>query len=132
MGPSKKTPTFGFTGCAVRSERVAGISSRDEAESFSFKKLDGLSCEQAHILEKAREAEQNRTTAVWLVSYVGERRMRLTLRTLLAWLDDTLPPTQVREIGRQVSESTYAQELVERIHRVTRQRQLDGSEQVRS
>jgi len=50
--------------------------------------------------------------------------MRLTLRTLLAWLDDTLPPTQVREIGRQVSESTYAQELVERIHRVTRQRRL--------
>ena len=50
--------------------------------------------------------------------------MRLTLRTLLAWLDDTLPPTQVREIGRQVSESGYAQELVERIHRVTRQRRL--------
>src|SRR6516165_8144473 len=50
--------------------------------------------------------------------------MRLTLRTLLAWLDDTLPPTQVREIGRQVSESAYAQELVERIHRVTRQRRL--------
>ena len=50
--------------------------------------------------------------------------MRLTLRTLLAWLDDTLPPTQVREIGRQVSESTYAQEVVERIHRVTRQRRL--------
>ena len=44
--------------------------------------------------------------------------MRLTLRTLLAWLDDTLPPIQVREIGRQVSESPYAQELVERIHRV--------------
>ncbi len=50
--------------------------------------------------------------------------MRLTLRTLLAWLDDTLPPTQVREIGRQVSESTYAQELVERIQLVTRQRRL--------
>ena len=50
--------------------------------------------------------------------------MRLTLRTLLAWLDDTLPPIQVREIGRQVSESAYAQELVERIHRVTRQRRL--------
>src|SRR5271157_2564440 len=50
--------------------------------------------------------------------------MRLTLRTLLAWLDDTLPSIQVREIGRQVSESAYAQELVERIHRVTRQRRL--------
>ena len=50
--------------------------------------------------------------------------MRLTLRTLLAWLDDTLPPAQVRDIGRQVSESTYAQELVDRINRVTRQRRL--------
>ena len=50
--------------------------------------------------------------------------MRLTLRTLLAWLDDTLQPTQVREIGRQVAESPFAQELSERIHRVTRQRRL--------
>ena len=50
--------------------------------------------------------------------------MRLTLRTLLAWLDDTLPATQVREIGKHVAESAYAQELVERIQRVTRQRRL--------
>jgi hypothetical protein len=50
--------------------------------------------------------------------------MRLTLRTLLAWLDDTLQPTQVREIGSQVGESPFAQELSERIHRVTRQRRL--------
>ena len=50
--------------------------------------------------------------------------MRLTLRTLLAWLDDALPPTEVREIGRQVSESPVAQELKEKIARVTRQRRL--------
>jgi hypothetical protein len=50
--------------------------------------------------------------------------MRLTLRTLLAWLDDTLSPAEVREIGKQVTESPYAQELVERINRVTRQRRL--------
>ena len=50
--------------------------------------------------------------------------MRLTLRTLLAWLDDTLQPTQVREIGIQVAGSPFAQELTERIHRVTRQRRL--------
>jgi hypothetical protein len=50
--------------------------------------------------------------------------MRLTLRTLLAWLDDTLHPTQVREIGNQVASSPLAQELSERIHRVTRQRRL--------
>ena len=50
--------------------------------------------------------------------------MRLTLRTLLAWLDDTLPPSEVREIGRQVSESRFARDLVDRIRRVTRQRRL--------
>jgi hypothetical protein len=50
--------------------------------------------------------------------------MRLTLRTLLAWLDDTLSAAEVREIGKQVAESPYAQELVERIQRVTRQRRL--------
>src|SRR5436305_1452916 len=54
----------------------------------------------------------------------GDLTMRLTLRTLLAWLDDTLSPAEVREIGKQVSESPFAQELVEKIHRVTRQRRL--------
>ena len=53
-----------------------------------------------------------------------ELGMRLTLRTLLAWLDDTLDPNQVREIGKQVAESPFAQELSDRIHRVTRQRRL--------
>jgi len=52
--------------------------------------------------------------------------MRLTLRTLLAWLDDTLKPTQVREIGVQVAGSRFAQELSDRIHRVTRQRRLSA------
>lgn len=50
--------------------------------------------------------------------------MRLTLRTLLAWLDDTLSPSEVREIGRQVSDSPFAKDLVERIHKVARQRRL--------
>ena len=50
--------------------------------------------------------------------------MRLTLRTLLAWLDDKLQPDQVSEIGKQVADSPLAQELVERIQRVTRQRRL--------
>ena len=50
--------------------------------------------------------------------------MRLTLRTLVAWLDDTLSPGEVRTIGQQVSESPFAQELVERVNRVTRQRRL--------
>ncbi len=50
--------------------------------------------------------------------------MRLTLRTLIAWLDDTLTPSEVRAIGLQVAESPFAKELVERVHRVTRQRRL--------
>ncbi len=50
--------------------------------------------------------------------------LRLTLRTLLAWLDDTLSPSEVREIGKQVAESPVGKELVERIQRVTRQRRL--------
>ncbi|MEW4568077.1 HEAT repeat domain-containing protein [Tautonia sp. JC769] len=50
--------------------------------------------------------------------------MRLTLRTLLAWLDDTLPPEEVREIGLQVSSTPFAQTLIERIRKVTRRRRL--------
>ena len=50
--------------------------------------------------------------------------MRLTLRTLLAWLDDALPPTEVREIGQQVAETPRVRELVDKINRVTRQRRL--------
>lgn len=50
--------------------------------------------------------------------------MRLTLRTLLAYLDDTLEPAQARQIGQKVSESDAAQELVARIKQVTRRRRL--------
>jgi hypothetical protein len=50
--------------------------------------------------------------------------MKLTLRTLLAWLDDTLPTGEVRHIGQQVHESSVASDLVARIHRVTRRRRL--------
>ena len=46
--------------------------------------------------------------------------MRLTLRTLLAYLDDTLEPAQARLIGQKMSESEAAQELVARIKQVTR------------
>jgi hypothetical protein len=50
--------------------------------------------------------------------------MRLTLRTLLAYLDDTLPPAEARQIGLKVAENPPAQELVDRIKRVTRRRGL--------
>ncbi len=50
--------------------------------------------------------------------------MRLTLRTLLAYLDDTLDPVQARQIGEKVAESTVAQELIDKIKRVARRRSI--------
>lgn len=49
---------------------------------------------------------------------------RLTLRTLLAYIDDTLAPAEARSLGRKVADSEEARELVERIKRVTRRRGL--------
>jgi hypothetical protein len=50
--------------------------------------------------------------------------MRLTLRTLLSYLDDTLDPGQAKVIGQKVAESEQARELMERIKQVTRRRRL--------
>jgi hypothetical protein len=50
--------------------------------------------------------------------------MRLTLRTLLAYLDDILEPAQTKEIGNKLSESKFASDLVERIREVMRKRRL--------
>ena len=50
--------------------------------------------------------------------------MRLTLRTLLAYLDDTLEPHEIKDIGQKVAESDAAQELIARIKQVTRRRRL--------
>ncbi|MFM8273528.1 MAG: hypothetical protein ACKODX_14540 [Gemmata sp.] len=49
---------------------------------------------------------------------------RLTLRTLLAYIDDTLGPAETRSLGRKVAESGDALDLVERIKKVTRRRGL--------
>jgi hypothetical protein len=50
--------------------------------------------------------------------------LRLTLRTLLAYIDDTLEPAQARELGEKVAASDDARELIEKIKRVTRRRGL--------
>lgn len=54
--------------------------------------------------------------------------MRLTLRTLLAYLDDILEPVQTKEIGEKIAESGYASALVTRIKEVMRRRRLTAPE----
>lgn len=54
--------------------------------------------------------------------------MRLTLRTLIAYLDDELQPDQAKEIGHKLTESSYATALVERIKEVMRRRRLSAPE----
>jgi hypothetical protein len=48
--------------------------------------------------------------------------MRLTLRTLLAYLDDTLPAAEAADLGRKLAANPDAQRLVDRIRTVTRRR----------
>jgi hypothetical protein len=55
---------------------------------------------------------------------VKETTVRLTLRTLLAYLDDTLEPLEIKAIGQKVAESDTAQELIARIKQVTRRRRI--------
>ena len=50
--------------------------------------------------------------------------MRLTLRTLLAYLDDTLEPAEAKLIGQKVAESDTAKEMIARIKEVTRRRRI--------
>ena len=50
--------------------------------------------------------------------------MRLTLRTLLAYLDDRLPPANAKELGQKIAKSPFATELAERIREVKRRRRL--------
>jgi hypothetical protein len=49
---------------------------------------------------------------------------RLTLRTLLAYLDDTLDAEEARDLGLKIAENPEVQQLIERIKRVTRRRGL--------
>ena len=50
--------------------------------------------------------------------------IRLTLRTLLAYLDDTLPPDEARALGEKLAVSPQAQELADRLKKVMRKRSV--------
>jgi hypothetical protein len=50
--------------------------------------------------------------------------MRLTLRTILAYVDDMLEPAQAREIGAKIAESKEAAALMARIKEVGRRRRI--------
>ena len=50
--------------------------------------------------------------------------MRLTLRTVLAYLEDALPPENARRIGRMIGRSPAARRIVARIRKVVRRRRL--------
>jgi hypothetical protein len=50
--------------------------------------------------------------------------MRLTLRTLLAYMDDTLDPVHAREIGQKINESPTATKLMGRVRDSMRRRRL--------
>ena len=54
--------------------------------------------------------------------------MRLTLRTMLAYLDDVLDPADAEVLGARISENEFASELVHRIRSSTRKMRLAAPE----
>lgn len=53
---------------------------------------------------------------------------RLTLRTILAYLDDALSPEEAKDIGDKIAANPAAQQLMNRMQKVTRRRRLTAPE----
>lgn len=54
--------------------------------------------------------------------------MKLTLRTLLAYLDDVLEPNEAREIGQKINQSKEAAALVTQVREAIRRRRIGAPE----
>jgi hypothetical protein len=52
--------------------------------------------------------------------------MRLTLRTMLAYMDSVLEPNESEELGRKIRESKFASDLVDQIRAVTNKVRMDA------
>src|SRR4051812_13368104 len=50
--------------------------------------------------------------------------MRLTLRTLLAYLDDAVEPSEAQDLAKKIEESEFAAGLVQRLRTVTKKPRL--------
>jgi hypothetical protein len=52
--------------------------------------------------------------------------MRLTLRTLLAYLDQVLPPEDALDLEQKISNSEYAQQLIQRIQTISHRPRMEA------